>query len=104
MSITNNTSYPGSIAESIHKSHDMVFMVVSPITSLRWYDPDQVQRVRNLKRFRLSPDNSDSPSNVNKLRLVCRSSYLIKPAPLDHPLQSSSTRPEKQPLYSKIQG
>lgn len=72
MSITNNAPYKGSIAEPIHRSHHVVFVVVSPITSLRWYDPDQVQRVRNLMRFRLSPDNSDSPSNVNKLQHLSR--------------------------------
>ncbi len=73
MSITNNAPYRDSLAESIHRSHHVVFVVVSPITSLRWYDPDQVQRVRNLMRFRLSPDNSDSPSNVNKLQHIhCR--------------------------------
>lgn len=35
-----------------------------PITSLRWYDPDQVQRVRNLARFHLSPALQAPPVTV----------------------------------------
>ncbi len=58
-----------------------VFVVVSPITSLRWYDPDQVQRVRNLMRSRLSPDNSDSPSNVNNCGMCTAVPYSIHCSP-----------------------